>query len=705
MSKVVDSVEFTDGGGKIEKKITINLGDGVAREQSARAVRVAEEAMAFAGTGVTDSSNVNAIILACSCYDYAGNPIEIDGWFNLYIGWGDNGVTDLEIEHDSGELYRLVDGYNELFWDYFGCYMRIYVSYRNAQYAWTDVLGFKFTNVVARSTSYALLQALSKGAGIVKLDNPNVLSNVILACYVESIDEYGVGVDITDRPWVVYEDRDEYGTCVGLRLKQTDTEDEYYLENGGNDFELNDGSAYVYIYANLDVLDETGTDVDEVFFKFTKTTTEVSQYALWKALTIAKGIENAFWITQNDLYTVKEQASGVMDLNDPNGEYVLQMLVRNADGSLYKGNLDTLDVNGVSDALKFDGLYNRRVVDIGKYIEIKNPNGLRISMYWNNLHQGRYPLSLNTVSKRQNVSLLMYEELIAKQEAMNQERDAQNIILRNFMTNGSKPTMVWRNEGDTHYAIEYSKKWADTPNMFKTDDGKLQDILMLDCTGVSTFYKAFEVGVSKYAYRKLRSVKGICNYGNVASFQRMFYQSSANIESVQFVPEKVTKTVSVQAMFGECRRLTHVNMEDVEFTSVESCATYMFTNCSCLKKVVMPALPGVTDIGGMFAESYNIEYLDMSKMDLSNVSGLNLTHQYRLEHVIGINNYKKSYSLAESPLLTYESIKNCINGLYDLTEDDDYTPQSLTLHSNGYQKLSEEDIEIATNKGWNIIEA
>lgn len=716
MSKVVDSVELTDGGGKVEKKITINLGDGVAREQSAQALQKAEEALVFAGIGVTNDYSVNRIIRACSCYYYDGALAEIDGWFYLHIGRGDNGVTDLEIESEYGELHTLVDGYNEFFWDNFGRYMRIYVSYRNAEFAGTDSLGFTFTNVVARPTSYALLEALQKGGNILKIEGAPVdfslLNSVFLACYTESSECYGMPVDISDKRWSVHDnDYDDNGYPVNILLIDNDTGDQYVIVDGANSFESNDGLCTCYLYADIAFMQENDVSVDGIHFSFTTTTMESSQYALWRALERLRSTENQVSSALNKANEAKEEASSALDkangemiAQDPTGEYIPQMLVLNADGSVYKGDLQDLSVSGGN----FNGLSNRIET---KYFKLKSPEGLQIIGYLPHGTgpgvSGKYEFTPNAVSVRQNIPLLLYEDLLKKQEVMNQERDAQNLVMGNYMIHGKTPMMMWRNEGDTRYTVEYEKKWADTPNMFKTDDGKLQDILMLDCEGVSTFYKAFELtkGGYEFLYRKLRSVKGICNYGNVASFERMFYKSGGNIEEIQFIPEKVTKKVKVASMFGELRKLTSVNIEDVEFTSVEESANFMFVFCG-VKKLIMPALPGVVTIFGMFQECYRLEYLDMSKFDFSNVTDpLDLSASYRLEHLTGIKNIKMSCKIGNSPLLTYDSIMDIINGLYDLTEDDDYTPQSLTLHSNAYAKLSDEDIEIATNKGWNIIEA
>lgn len=49
--------------------------------------------------------------------------------------------------------------------------------------------------------------------------------------------------------------------------------------------------------------------------------------------------------------------------------------------------------------------------------------------------------------------------------------------------------------------------------------------------------------------------------------------------------------------------------------------------------------------------------------------------------------------------LNRESLRAIINGLADMSE---YSPQTLQLHANAKAKLTEEDIAIATNKGWSI---
>lgn len=567
-------------------------------------------------------------------------------------------------------------------------------------------------DIVARE---AAEEALQKSAGA-PTDNYDV-NRIILACSTMDGND-AVPLALPDgAKFRLYVNRDgDSGTFTDLEIENADDSGEVHaLEHGYNWIYWSSLDVAMNLYVNIGVLEDNFITVDDVIdFAFTSATTSEASIALMTALYGIYSAENAISISFEQVEEAKEvaqeakeeassaldKANGEMITQDPTGEYIPQMLVLNADGSVYKGDLQDLSVSGGT----FNGLSTRIET---KYFKLKSPEGLQIIGYLPGTGpgvSGKYKLTPNTVSVRQNISLLLYEDLLKKQEAMNQERNAQNLVMGNYMIHGKTPMMVWRNEGDTHYTVEYEKKWADTPNMFQTDDGKLQDILMLDCEGVSTFYKAFELVKAGFLKRKLRSVKGICNYGNVASFERMFYKSGGNIEEIQFIPEKVTKKVKVASMFGELRKLTSVNIEDVEFTSVEESAAFMFVFCG-LQKLVMPALPGVVNIFGMFQECYRLEYLDMSKFDFSNVTdSLDLSACYRLEHLTGIKNMKKSCKIGNSPLLTYDSIMNVINGLYDLTVDDDYEAQSLALHSNAYAKLSDEDIEIATNKGWNVVE-
>jgi hypothetical protein len=120
---------------------------------------------------------------------------------------------------------------------------------------------------------------------------------------------------------------------------------------------------------------------------------------------------------------------------------------------------------------------------------------------------------------------------------------------------------------------------------------------------------------------------------------------------------------------------------------------------------------------------YKPSTLDLSSFDLSNLTSLrNIFYDsYGLKNIksfknLGkgftaktINNYSYVLNLSGSPQLIYESLIDIItNGLYDLNLTYDvanggtlYT-QSFQIGSKNMQKLTAEEIAIATNKGWTV---
>ena len=63
-----------------------------------------------------------------------------------------------------------------------------------------------------------------------------------------------------------------------------------------------------------------------------------------------------------------------------------------------------------------------------------------------------------------------------------------------------------------------------------------------------------------------------------------------------------------------------------------------------------------------------------------------------------------NYGLYRLPNLTYQSIMNVINNLYDFPSNgDSSTTRRLQIHPNAMALLSDEDKALATNKGWVLI--
>ena len=70
---------------------------------------------------------------------------------------------------------------------------------------------------------------------------------------------------------------------------------------------------------------------------------------------------------------------------------------------------------------------------------------------------------------------------------------------------------------------------------------------------------------------------------------------------------------------------------------------------------------------------------------------------YKLTNLGGFKNLKVSMDLSYSPLLTHDSLMNVINNLATVT-----TSPVLKLHKDSLAKLSDDEIMIAINKGWDV---
>ena len=198
----------------------------------------------------------------------------------------------------------------------------------------------------------------------------------------------------------------------------------------------------------------------------------------------------------------------------------------------------------------------------------------------------------------------------------------------------------------------------------------------------------------------------------VTTMNRMFQ----NCEVLSTIPLLDTSSVTnMYRMFYDCIKLSSVPALDMSnVTSIDS----MFGNCTSLKSIPDLNISKVTSFGGSSSGSWlanlrNIESIGVLDCDsISNVNyGLGGYRQTYLKHLGGFRNLGKAstvsntntnYFLDMAPNLTYESVMNVINLLYDRAAAG-LSVLTLKLHPNHLAMLSEDDIAIATNKGWTLV--
>ncbi len=119
------------------------------------------------------------------------------------------------------------------------------------------------------------------------------------------------------------------------------------------------------------------------------------------------------------------------------------------------------------------------------------------------------------------------------------------------------------------------------------------------------------------------------------------------------------------------------------------------------------------DARGMF--NYSSGIVSISQLNFDSATDLRsiFSHTNNLTNFGGLKNYGKGFSKVSSAYnsytlnlmsctkLTHDSLMNVINSLYDIASASVF-PQNLVLGTTNIAKLTENEIAIATSKGWTV---
>lgn len=179
------------------------------------------------------------------------------------------------------------------------------------------------------------------------------------------------------------------------------------------------------------------------------------------------------------------------------------------------------------------------------------------------------------------------------------------------------------------------------------------------------------------------------------------------------IPEFNTSNVTtMNGIFYGCDSLTSVPLFD---TSKVTNMTNMFYNCKALTSVPQFNTSNVIDAGSVFnrcSSLTTIPLLDWSSVGKNDTVGLTLYGTFynctALVDVGGFKNVGQSFSrdhyieFGQSPNLSRQSCLNIFNNLYDISSQSFSPYCSIKFHATAYNRLSTDDIAIATNKGWSV---
>ena len=222
----------------------------------------------------------------------------------------------------------------------------------------------------------------------------------------------------------------------------------------------------------------------------------------------------------------------------------------------------------------------------------------------------------------------------------------------------------------------------------------LKTIPLIDTSNVTNMESMFS-GCSK-----LTTIPQL-NTSNATRMDYMFY----NCTKLQSIPLIDTSNVTnMFRMFFHCRSLQSIPLLD---TSNVTDMELMFYNCSTLQSIPPIDTSNVTTMNSMFngcSKLTTIPLLDCSKVKYMG-SMFGSSDNTTLTEIGGFKNLKISVTsnfLDKAPNLTVDSLMNVINYLYDLTSNG-LSGQSLNFGQTNLDKLSAEQIAVATAKGWTLI--
>lgn len=195
---------------------------------------------------------------------------------------------------------------------------------------------------------------------------------------------------------------------------------------------------------------------------------------------------------------------------------------------------------------------------------------------------------------------------------------------------------------------------------------------------------------TKFGYSEFTNAPFFDTSG-LTDMSMMFY----NCNQMTTVPLYDTGNVTnMSSMFNLCQNLKTIPLFD---TSKVTNTTGMFENCNDLISIPQLDTSKLIFMQSMFNNCYNLEEIPL--LDTSSVYKLTgaFNNCIKLTNLGGFKNLKHSLNLGNCINLTRESLINVINNLAVVK-----TEEKLTITTSSYNKLSDDDIKILTDKGWTL---
>lgn len=224
-------------------------------------------------------------------------------------------------------------------------------------------------------------------------------------------------------------------------------------------------------------------------------------------------------------------------------------------------------------------------------------------------------------------------------------------------------------------------------------------------------YKATDDNLDGYSEVEVATSGVDINDYYISKLPDKIYGTSllAYIKSVP--PLDLTNMTVATDFFKGCSSLE--NIEGLNISQITD-TRYMFQYCSKIKEIPQIDTSNVTNMYNMFSECRLLETIP--KLNANNVKSISDTFYkcYNLKNLGGFENLGMAYEISQSANynsytlnlsysdnLSHESLMNVINNLYDI-KSKGCNAQKLILGTTNINKLTSEEIAIATSKNWTV---
>ena len=175
----------------------------------------------------------------------------------------------------------------------------------------------------------------------------------------------------------------------------------------------------------------------------------------------------------------------------------------------------------------------------------------------------------------------------------------------------------------------------------------------------------------------------------------LMFQNCTSLEEAPAL--SAPDATSVSSMFDGCQRLSLVR--EISFPNAASRFAF-FRNCKSLKTLPDVDFTGVTSL----AECFRCEYGKGALTSLQAIPAATLastedmfTGQARLVDFGGFPGIRTSFDVSDCTSLSRASLLAILDGLAEVTEE-----KTVTLGADNRAKLTEEELQVAADKGWRV---